>query len=157
MVTKEILSLILNELHDADAFPSLTIGRDLFMTPTITWNHGSQPFVIQVAEGGATAIEPRDGGVFRAQFEIIVGITIRCAKDHGGRYHSSLLRETNGFFDNRDKIVSKLHMNYLLDEGSETLVRPLMYTREDRPQENSQVRDILVKRVYFTGGVNAEQ
>jgi len=156
-----VLNQTVLELAAATAFATQEVWRDIYTVPRISWLSSGNNLELQVASGGDEVVD-RAGSVRRTQLRIIIGILTRTRKDYAGRHFEALKHETESIFKYESEIISILDGCFLGIEvrGEELkqplLVRPLINTGTSIVSGNANFPGLLIKEVYFIGGLNVE-
>ena len=129
----------------------LTEGVDVYQAPKVSWTPSGSSLEIQVAVQGSR-FGPREGNVRPEDFVISVGVLYRHKKDVAGRHGRALSDAAESIFKTAEEVVAALDDSFL--EG--LLTRPLILIEQSPVRDNPKYQDLLIKEIFFSGGVNSE-
>lgn len=133
----------------AEAFPKLTLGRDVYLVPAVMPLPSQSPLELQVCEGGSDYVD-HAGEVRREQFTAIIGVLKRFRLDSGGRHARALSDVAESIYLDRDAVITALDGSFLTND---LLTRPLILVSESPVVATGE---ILVKTISFVAGLNVE-
>ncbi len=160
---RDILIHVCKQIEQSDHViaKGLKYEREIYVAPGVTWFEGGAPLEIQVVDGGDETVD-RDGSVRRAQLGITVAILMRRPDSFQGQ-HASILNALNDDIQTYARAIRlALDGNFLNvslmagEEPAELVVRPIWYVGGSGIQTRADYRDLLVKELRFTGGINDE-